>query len=736
MQIISLLACPLSLALTRTRVVARAAANGAPSRRPRASPRHTRTRRRARPLRARKMSQENLTTRSERAIRGLAARDAARATGDTNGFLGLLAEALARNALDAGATRAAIAVRIPRPPEGITVVSLDDGAGMSREDARELARALEATDGAARAADRAAGRRRGRALRGVVATCGEVEIVTRLRDGCETTTLRADAGTGRVTCASGAFDERWSTRVTCREVFQSNAVALARAREDVRKGALVKELRSMAFHACLLRPSLSMEVSLDGRVIERFTNDRTSVLDGLRRAYGEDVVKWLRIIDYESAEGGWRVRGYVNSPARRLGSPDMQLVYVNGELIKGKSAIHKEMIRIEASAYLGDGTRKGYAGFLLSIECPDDAYEVTYDPTVTLIEFFDWTALLSLLAQAVVHEQCWPVRDDPPEEDEPLTASERCQLIPSTSSNKRERCTEGCCGPTNEGPLLRSMLRRRHSRDANPSNAVSALETWTNPVFNAPETPIMSVEKSAPTSWLRAPATLEQSALFACRVIDQIGAKFVIAVVADVIVAFDQHACDERIGLEELWAQVLGPKQLTMSEETQPALWATPLSLDEFQTLTANADVVRRWGWDYRTKPSDGPNCESRETLIYLTRVPAIRGTTLGGDALRQFLHQLATTKSSRLAPQALHRLLASKACRGAIMFGDELTKSECECIINALRLTQMPFACAHGRPTCAPLARLPLPGADRQRIKNIPNIRSWIRSRPNAAKT
>ena len=41
-------------------------------------------------------------------------------------------------------------------------------------------------------------------------------------------------------------------------------------------------------------------------------------------------------------------------------------------------------------------------------------------------------------------------------------------------------------------------------------------------------------------------------------------------------------------------------------------------------------------------------------------------------------------------------------------MFGDTLNRDECEAIVRALRLTQMPFACAHGRPTCAPLARVP----------------------------
>jgi len=146
----------------------------------------------------------------------------------------------------------------------------------------------------------------------------------------------------------------------------------------------------------------------------------------------------------------------------------------------------------------------------------------------------------------------------------------------------------------------------------------------------------------------------------------------------------------------------------------------------EFEVLETNAQIVRRWGWDWRTSADDPAKAEN---IVYLTRVPTIRGTSLGGNALRQFLFQLqSTTASTSQAPRCLYRLLASKACRGAIMFGDGLSTKECETIISALRLTQLPFSCAHGRPTCAPLVRVP-PKQRRQRV-DIPNIRAWIRAK------
>jgi DNA mismatch repair protein MLH3 len=48
-----------------------------------------------------------------------------------------------------------------------------------------------------------------------------------------------------------------------------------------------------------------------------------------------------------------------------------------------------------------------------------------------------------------------------------------------------------------------------------------------------------------------------------------------------------------------------------------------------------------------------------------------------------------------------------SEACRGAIKFGDKLDSSKCKLILNQLNDCRMPFFCAHGRPTTAPLTNL-----------------------------
>ena len=40
-------------------------------------------------------------------------------------------------------------------------------------------------------------------------------------------------------------------------------------------------------------------------------------------------------------------------------------------------------------------------------------------------------------------------------------------------------------------------------------------------------------------------------------------------------------------------------------------------------------------------------------------------------------------------------------------MFGDVLTTAECQQILNALARCELPFQCAHGRPTIVPLLRL-----------------------------
>lgn len=72
-------------------------------------------------------------------------------------------------------------------------------------------------------------------------------------------------------------------------------------------------------------------------------------------------------------------------------------------------------------------------------------------------------------------------------------------------------------------------------------------------------------------------------------------------------------------------------------------------------------------------------------------------------------LHFWISTKglNSTTLPGTIRNVLNSRACHGAIKFGDALEKRRCAQLVAELSACKNPFACAHGRPTIFPLVHL-----------------------------
>lgn len=71
------------------------------------------------------------------------------------------------------------------------------------------------------------------------------------------------------------------------------------------------------------------------------------------------------------------------------------------------------------------------------------------------------------------------------------------------------------------------------------------------------------------------------------------------------------------------------------------------------------------------------------------------------------FLYALEEGMGVVQMPSCMFRLLQSKACRSAVMFGDELSLSEQRRLIDTLKTTRFCFCCAHGRPTVVPISQI-----------------------------
>ncbi|NWH60708.1 MLH3 protein, partial [Geococcyx californianus] len=79
--------------------------------------------------------------------------------------------------------------------------------------------------------------------------------------------------------------------------------------------------------------------------------------------------------------------------------------------------------------------------------------------------------------------------------------------------------------------------------------------------------------------------------------------------------------------------------------------------------------------------------------------------------------------------PLTFLKVLASQACHGAIKFNEHLTLEESCRLIEALSSCQLPFQCAHGRPSMMPLADIDHLQQEKQHKPNLARLRKMARA-------
>lgn len=202
-----------------------------------------------------------------------------------------------------------------------------------------------------------------------------------------------------------------------------------------------------------------------------------------------------------------------------------------------------------------------------------------------------------------------------------------------------------------------------------------------------------------------------------CKVISQIDCKFILIKFNSSLYVIDQHACDERIKLERnisnLINQVNDPFNdigIYLNDKT----FKIKVNQNEYGLFKHYLNQCSNWGIKYKFMDDE----------IEITHLPnlLIKKIDNNGNFLSkcilQYLYDLENKSklkeiskdwwlSIQSIPTILIELMNSNACRDAIMFGDKLTKEECELLIKDLQKCKNPFYCAHGRPSIVPIYNL-----------------------------
>ncbi|XP_072313896.1 DNA mismatch repair protein Mlh3 [Eucyclogobius newberryi] len=277
--------------------------------------------------------------------------------------------------------------------------------------------------------------------------------------------------------------------------------------------------------------------------------------------------------------------------------------------------------------------------------------------------------------------------------------------------------------------------------DEDENSLHSMYSKWNNPVFVRPPKVCVDIS-SAQADGLAVkvhnilfPYKFSKSMIPTMKVIDQVDKKFLACLIntredladgtsesdGNLLVLMDQHAAHERVRLENLIADayedgsdVTGEKRLSSSIISPPLEVSLPK--EEQRLLRSCKAHLQCLGLEV-TFP------QTEESRVFIGKVPLCftekdkneqrRGRPsvikpLVEEYLREQVELLRSAGRLRATlPLTVQKVLASFACHGAIKFNHVLNKDECVGLVASLSACQLPFQCAHGRPSIAPLVDL-----------------------------
>ncbi len=243
---------------------------------------------------------------------------------------------------------------------------------------------------------------------------------------------------------------------------------------------------------------------------------------------------------------------------------------------------------------------------------------------------------------------------------------------------------------------------------------------WSRKRLKAFDSELKDLSKSHGVS---KPIKLSKDMLSRAQFVATLDKKFILVIMDGVLCAIDQHAADERVGLECLENALESnisthrdgdnierfdlskAKNISVNNifttKMQKNVKPIPLTSSQVTAILENEPYLRNWKFGFEL--------DKAGSCLYLNEVPRICDKVATTKDFLQFIQALAchTSDASLVKPQFVKRVLASYACRYAMMFGDEMKEDECVQLIASLAKCDLSFCCAHGRPSVAPLIDL-----------------------------
>ena len=604
---------------------------------------------------------------------------------------------LVENAVDAGATRIAIAIE----EGGKQLIRVtDDGCGMSAEELR-LAVTPHATSKIQDEADLyaiASMGFRGEALASISAI-SRLRIVSRPHEFNEGHEIRVVAEQVESAQAAGCPA---GTTIEVRDLFFN---VPARRKFLRARSTEVGHISEQITRIALPNPNVGFELTNNGRRTIHLPAC-ASKLERIRKIQGPDLAESLLAIERE--EQGVRLHAYVAPPSMSRSTAQWQYTFVNGRHIRDKFIQHAIK---EAYRGLTEPNRHGVVFLFLTVN-PEEV-DVNVHPTKIEVRWANsnliHSQVLSALRETFGRADLTPhVRPrtastnevDPTDQDRLRreTADAMRSLIPNLTSQIPGGATSQA-NPATMSPLTGPASPGRSSiapPGVTPAYAPtrppagSGMDTWRSLYEHAPSAPPAAMTEG---DTLRAPADAGTDQIRAM----QMHNLFIVAETEEGITIIDQHALHERVMYEQLKSRLTaGPlesQRLLLPESVR----VTPR---QAALLEEHADLLHRLGVEITPFGEDAVAVQSFPALLSKLDIPAF---------VHDLLEQLAEQAHAPDTEHVIHALLDMMACKAAIKAGDPLSSDEISSLLAQRHLIEKSSSCPHGRPTMLRLTKADL---------------------------
>jgi DNA mismatch repair ATPase MutL len=343
-----------------------------------------------------------------------------------------------------------------------------------------------------------------------------------------------------------------------------------------------------------------------------------------------------------------------------------------------------------------------------------------------------------------------------------IVKGEYVTMNPSSGGIHRGQLSTGQSSPNHTPPNQSSPFSnifcetnpQRNSADENIKSNISFDEAFLDESITMEETtemPYDDTEEAEPTmSWTRQrikhfnssidelnpsgaqsdKISFTKDQLASAEVIAQVDSSFITVKMGSLLCLVDQHAADERVSLETLEEAFtrhdshdgmkisLTKRDIHLGDifKSCPVAPSIKVHLTMTQTTAARHyhSLLHKWKFSFEESKTE-------ERTIMLRGLPSVCGRVAQVADMLEFLNDLGSLAGgSSIKPKFVSSVLASNACRYATMFGESMSLQQCQNLIEALAKCQLPFVCAHGRPSIIPLIDMAQKSTKQTDVVNI----------------